>query len=434
MMWRVDSRCSLLLTPFLMVMANELLRVLPGFIYAAAVGISRDHTAMLVFFAGFVSLSGGLYCSLGYLRYRTSIPKKFLEIPLYIKSEGDIFWAIFCGSLLLMLAGFYMYEGIPTVTDALLALLAGGEGEEIALQVTASRLGTTKGHYFGGAYRGQGVISVLMRVGWPLLVSVAFIIYFRTRKIKWLSILIILFFLSFLFIAGDGRRGPFISTFIVYIILLSFIKKLNLRFVAIGAIVIFTTAILMGLYSAKMFFLLGSDNFLITAVENMLNRIFLGNAINDAYAIEFVRNGTINLRLGMIHLRDLQAAMPGISGGLPFSNELALLINPAGSATTYASGTYITKSYVDFGMIGVGVSFFFIGLLAGFAQRLIFYKPHKDPFHLAISAMLIYFTGLLVLTSPMSVFSSILVLLFFYLFLQIAIKIFGVIKFAASSK
>lgn len=426
--WRIESDYSLVLTPFLVLMVLEFVLIFPGFIYAAVVGISRDSYAILVFFVGFVSLLCGFICSSGYLGYRTSTPQIFQKKPIMIKSEDEIFVAIVCGSLLLVLAGFYVYQGLPMVTNALIGLLVGGDESEIAQQVTAGRLEMTKGYYLGGVYRGQGVISKLMRVGWPFLVSMAFIVYWRTKKIRWLCLVFILFFLSFVFIAGNGTRGPFVSTLIIYIILFSFIQKIRLRFVFISLFLIIAISILLGLYSAKMQFLIGQENFVAEALKGILERILVGNSINDVYAIEFMRAGIIKLRMGMVHFRDLLAVFPGVGGGLPFSNELAMLINPWGNATTFASGTYITKPYVDFGIAGVGVSFLFIGVLGGFSQVLIFKLINKDPFHLVVGAMLTYFMGFMIITTPMDIMSSLLMLVLYCIFLRSAMIIYHIIK------
>lgn len=428
MAWRIESNYSLILTPFLLIMVFELSRVFPGFIYAVFVGISNDSYATLIYFTGFTSLLCGFICSIGYLRQRTTTPEIFHKKPITIKSESEIFVAIICGSSLLVLAGVYMYQGFPAVTNALLGLLIGDDASEIASQVSASRLEITKGHYFGGVYRGYGIISTLIRQGWPLLVSMALIVYWKTKKIKWLCLAFILFILSFIFIAGDGTRGPFVNSLIIYIILFSFIKKIRLRFIFLTLIALISIPILLSLYSAKMHSLIGQENFVVAAVANILDRILIGNSINDVYAIEFVNDGTIKLRLGMLHFRDFLAVFPGVAGDLPFSNELAMLINPTGSATTFASGTYITKAYVDFGIIGVGVIFLFIGILVGISQTFILRVVKKDPFHLAIGVMLTYFTGLLVMTTIMSIMSSLLMLMLYCVFLRATMLIYHNIK------
>jgi len=418
MVWRLESNNSLVLTPFLLIMVFVFVRVMPGFMYALISGISKDAYAILVFFTSFISLVCGFLLAMSYLRQSTSTPEKFREKAITVDSQGEIFLAIIFGSILLVLAGYYLYEGTPIVTNALIALATGDDYISVVQQVSARRFEITKGYYYGGEYRGQGVITTLLNVGWPFLVSMAGIVYWKTKKIRWLCLTFILFLLSFIFIAGNGTRGPFINTIIIYLILLSLIKKISLKFFSLSVFFLVITAIFLSLYSAKMQFIIGRDDFVSLAIEMIVERIFVGNSISDVYAIEFVRTGVIELRMGMIHFRDFISVFPGVLGGVPFSNELAFLINPAGNFTIYASGTYITKPYVDFGIIGVGASFLFIGVLAGFSQTLIFRKIEKDPFHLAIGAMLIYYTGLLIMTSLVSVMSALLMLFLFYFFLR----------------
>jgi len=428
LVWHLESYCSIVLTPFLIIMTYELAHILPGFISAFIRGISKDNYSILVFFTAFVFLLLGFVCSAGFFRYRTSLPQRLLNKPIILKNEGEIFAAVASCSLFLILASFYLYQGLPSVTDALIGLVLGGDEGEAANFVAASRKEITKGHYFGGGYRGQGIVLSFIRIGWPFLVSMAFIVYWKTRKFKWLCITIGLFLLSFVFVAGDGTRAPFINTLIMYITLFSFMKKIKIRFLAVSFISLVGVAIMLSLYSTKMNFVMHADNPVSMATEKILDRITSGNSVNDVYAIEFVRDGTIKPRLGAIHLRDMKAVLPGISGGLPFSNELALLINPHGSVMTYASGTYITKPYVDFGISGVAVFFLIIGLLTGFSQTLILHKTIKDPFHLTIGAMLCYFTGLMVLNSLMSILASLVVFSFFCFLVSSTMKIHCILR------
>ncbi len=410
-------------------MIYEFLRVLPGFIFAAITGISKDCYSMLVFFTGFIFLLFGFLFAAGYLGYKKTSASLFLKKPVQLSSEREFFAVVICGTILLLLAGFYMYQGLPSVTNALLGMVAGDDVAELAEQVTANRVEITKGYYFGGAYRGQGVIMALMRVGWPFLISMALIVYLKTKKILWMVFIFILFLLSFVFIAGNGTRAPFLNTIIIYMILFSLVKRIRIKFVIIAFSSIVLLGILLSSYSNKLRVFSNSDNLIITAIVNILNRILIGNAINDVYAIEFVREGIIKYRWGLLHLRDLQAAFPGVSGGIPFSNELAQLLHPERMVTTFATGTYITKPFVDFGIVGVGFIFLFLGLFAGFSQKFIISRTRKDPIHLAMSAMLIFYISLIVLNSPMSIISSLLMLLLFYFFVQAIIRFYRMMNF-----
>ncbi len=423
----MDSNYSIILTPIMLLMINEFVRVAPGFIYGAVSGISKDHYPLLVFFAGFIALLTGFVFSAGYLKSSTSTPVNFQQKKISIKSEQEIFLAILAGSLLLILAGLYLFQGVPSVTRALLGLVLGDDGGQISQYISLSRMEVTKGHYFGGAYRGQGIITVLSKIGWPFLSSMALVVFLKTRKYKWLLLFCLLFLLCFIFVAGNGTRGPFMNTIIIYIILYSFTRRISIKFVCVAFLSILLLGILLSSYSNKMHSMLNSGNVIVAATTSILDRILLGNAMNDVAAIGFVRDGSIELRMGAIHMRDIQAALPGASGGLPFSNELAQLLNPGRVVTTFATGTYITKPYVDFGIIGVGLIFLLLGILAGISQKFIFTKIRKDPIHLTMAAMLTYYTGIMVMTSLMSITSSLIILMSFYIFIQIVLKFYRTI-------
>jgi len=66
--------------------------------------------------------------------------------------------------------------------------------------------------------------------------------------------------------------------------------------------------------------------------------------------------------------------------------------------------------------------------LCGFSQVSIFKLINKDPFHLAVGAMLTYFMGFMIITTPMDIMSSLLMLVLYCIFLRSAMIIYHIIK------
>lgn len=398
--WRIESHNALIMTPFLVLMINELFRIMPSFVYASITGIS-DGYPLFVFFVGYLMLVIGFLFSVSKSYYRSGVPRQFVEKKINPVMQKRAFMVIFIFSGVLILLGVYLYQGVPPVMDGFAALIKGDDLDQVAGTIGSSRKEITKSHVFGGQYRFQGLIRTIQGCWWPFIVALALSIYWQNKEKNWLLISSFLFFLSFAFIAGDGTRAPFLETIIIYIILYSYINRISFKAICYGFFAIVFLAILMSLYSPKMGFLVGQQNFIIDAVGKIFSRIFIGNSINDVLAIEYIRDDIIDFRLGSLHLRDLKATMPGIHGDVPFAYELYLIMNPLGQGTTYATGTYLTKAYVDFGIFGVTIIYFFLGLSLGIVQKVIF-RFYKDPLNLVFLSIFSYYCGSVVLIGPIS--------------------------------
>lgn len=394
--WRIDSCNMLVFTPILLLMGNEFMRVMPAFIYAPLAGVSRDNFGLLVYMVGFLSIAAGfaLRASLG--RHNSLAPIAYLAKPIELRSEARVWAGIAVGTLVLVATGMFMYQGLPSVTQALIALAAGDEASTVARGVGESREALTKGAYFGGAYRGQGIITILHQAGWPIIAGMALMAFLRTRKWRWMLAFVVLVIASFVFIAGNGTRGPFLHTLIFYAVLYSMTQPLRGRFLAQGFVVIIAIGILTSLYSNKMQSKLAEPDAPRVLATAILERILIGNAINDVYAIDFVKNGAMDYRGGRIHFRDIQASLPGIGAPVPFAHELYLLLNYGGTATTFSTGTYITKAFVDFSVWGVALLFFGVGWMAAWFQGHLFRVP-RSPLMLATATRISYEVGTLVL-------------------------------------
>lgn len=394
--WRIDSNNSLIFTPILLLMFNEFLRVMPAFIYAPLAGVSRDNFGLLVYMCGFLALAAGFAVRASIGRHNSLSALAYVAKPIELKSEIRLWLGVAVGTLLLVITGVFMYQGLPSVTQALIALAAGDEASSIARGVGESREELTKGAYFGGAYRGQGIITIFQQAGWPIVTGMTLMAFVRTRKWPWLIAFGVLLIASFVFIAGNGTRGPFLHTLIFYAVLYSMTRPLRPKFLAQALVGIVAVGILTSLYSPKLQSKLAEPDAPKILATAILERILIGNAINDVYAIDFVNGGAMDHRGGRIHLRDLQAALPGIGAPVPFAHELYLMLNYGGTATTFSTGTYITKAFVDFSVWGVIVLFFAAGWMAAWFQGHLFRVP-RSPLMLATSTRIAYEIGTLVL-------------------------------------
>ena len=109
-----------------------------------------------------------------------------------------------------------------------------------------------------------------------------------------------------------------------------------------------------------------------TVINDALRRISLGNGVHTLEVINYVDDGRLELGLGVIHWEKLLTALPGVSVGEPFSQQLQALRQPRRTGTTFASMTYFGILYADFGALGVVAGYALIGLFVAIATRFLF--------------------------------------------------------------
>jgi len=414
---KYDNKRSLIFTPFFLIMLYELIIIFPAFIYSYLTKIS-DHYPLLVFFSGFMAIIVGWLFTSGYLKSKGGAAVHFAKKQTNLEYNTDILIVIITGTLLLSISGLYRFQGFPSVGQAIIGLILGEDYNQIISFVGESRKEITKGYIFGGEYRGQGIIKVFSQYGWPYFTGIAIIMYLKTRRMMWSITSFIMLILSFLFVAGEGTRGPFLQGILSLIVLYSFMMEVKIKQLMKLFFVIIGIIILTSILSPKLGTIIENDNFITEASERIARRIFIGNAINDVYAIVLLQNGAFEYRLGSIHMRDIKASFPGTGAGIPFAHELYLKVNPyaPSTRTTFMSGTYITKAYIDFGSPGVIVIYFIIGSTAAIWSRILI-AVHKTPLKLAAVSGITYSMGTLVMGGGfISMAVSVMVIGFFYCF------------------
>ncbi len=392
--WAQELRFRIVMTPLLVVAAYFAIRIYPAMLFAT------DGPMLSTWLPFAVAICAGFSFLLGYAlmnRY-VSAGQPLAPKTLQSMSSSDfvMLLALVFMMILVIALGIYLYGGMPSGTVALIGVIAGDDFGSIAKAMADSRAAITKGHYFGGADRGQGLVRDLIGYAWPFTILIAAYCYSLTRKKRFALMAIVGFFVSFVFIAGDGTRAPFLNTIIIYAVGASLLRPLRMRHIGavIGAVLLL--AIVTSIYSHKASEFVSADSPVSAAFESIGRRVVLGNAINDAFAIDLIDRGILQHRGGQLHLRDFKASIPGVSAERPFSFELYQLLLQ-GRGTTYMTGTYLTKPYVDFGIVGVALAYLIVGGFAAALFRLLWRLP-SNPVCLAATAVAVHVLAQMVLS------------------------------------
>ena len=413
-LWRMDSKGTLVITPFLLFSTLEIVALWPPTIYAYYSGIAHDAYPMVIAGLGFMCFLVG-FCLLRWISpIAGSSPARYLIMPVQLSMPSRHYlWGIVVTSTLLLIMALYLYQGIPPYAKYLLGFSPGETSE----YVRESRIIFTKSHYFGGSYRGQGLIRLFMMVGWPFLSVISMIIYSRTKRKGWLINGIILITLSVLFISGDGTRARLLYAMIFFFIVISMNWRLRIRHLFIGLCVLTGMLLFMSFTTGKMVY--GENginpgsvaNALFYEENSPLQRISFkkSNGINSVHVIELVESGDLDYRYGAVHLQKMILALPGTYGGLPFSRELSEMLKKK-SSTSFTSTTYLATLYVDFGLTGVMVGYLLMGLLIGFSER-IFYRSVKTLLRFCLVSFAGFYLGLMSLNGFTGFASSYVVVL-----------------------
>jgi hypothetical protein len=411
--WRMESKWRIVITPFIILMYYEFVRILPAFVFGQTsfVDIASSSYPLVVATLAFLFLVFGFIY--GYFHKPTSSSRvlaltrgggsklKFERA----EAKGVLFLAV-----LLILLGLYFYDGLPVTVYSLKSLIVGEGNEEQAMMVRNLRFELTKAHYFGGEYRGQGFIRTVQSLGWALVCCYTLVVSMERQTIRATMVFLFSLCIAWVFIAGTGARGPFLNLLIVLSIVYSIRRPLRLRGMLFLVFAITTTGILLSLYSTKGYLLLvgGESHFVKNLTVMILERIFFGNAVSDIHVIELVESGALELRLGAVHWRDAVSSIPGVRYGMPLAYELSYYINPRGASTTFATGTYLSKVYADFGAWGVPPMYFLLGWLVGLVQRWVF-RPRHSAWPIAISALVVFISGSVVRIGIIGVVSNLVV-------------------------
>lgn len=347
------------------------------------------------------------------------LPGKFIEGAVCQDfSEGVYAIQIFILLSVLFATNYYMYNGMPLSLKFLCMLIKNGNYHEATRYLSKMREIVGKGYYFGGEYRGQGVILTLNNILCPYMLAFAGLLYLKTKKKVWLAAFVSLLIISIIYVGGRGARFPIIKLFVFLVILKSLLGKIHLKesFKYTLVLIIVASAVIA----------LKDVNSPTEALEKLNKRIFLGDGENTIEVINFIRDGSLEIRGGRIHYEKFLSAFPGVTRGTPFSYEVQMLRRPLGSGTSFASMNYLGILYADFGYMGPLLGYFFIGIAAALFELFI-YSRKKQIIVLPALALLVSFFGELSISSSISVGASIFMLSIVHIWILYSMKILTLI-------
>lgn len=208
--WRVESRWRFVLSPFIILMYHEFVRILPAFALSqsSVFHIASSNYPLIVATLAFFFLVFGFVC--GYF-YKPISSTRVLALTMdrgpKLKLDRAETVGVFILAVLLVIMGLYFYDGIPLVAYSVKSLLIGAGGDEVAVAVRDMRYELTKSHYFGGKYRGQGIIRTVQFLGWSLICCYTLVTSMERQTIRAVMVFLFSFGIAWLFVAGDGTRG-----------------------------------------------------------------------------------------------------------------------------------------------------------------------------------------------------------------------------------
>lgn len=345
-----------------------------------------------------VLLSAMLALAIGFVTFQnlTQNLRQFLEVfhsKKLVETYADSRTGALVGMMILLtLIGLLLYRGIPPAVTNFQKVIAGGYASGTHELMAEQRLDLTKGHHFGGAYRGQGVFRWINRVGWTFVAAVSLLRYGQRKCYRNLLLAVAGLLGGFIFVAGDGTRGPFLWALVTGVVVLSLQFRIRKKHLIGFAGTILAVLVLMSL-TQKLSGIIGGGGGAQAIAEKLGERLFLGNGANTNDVIRFIDDGYMERRNGAIHANDFAAAIPFLKSETPFTYEVFLLQNPflVNDRTTFASMTYLGRLYAEGGLCGVLIGYFVIGITCACLGP--FLKVKKTPESTAYNGMIIMAVG-----------------------------------------
>lgn len=290
-------------------------------------------------------------------------------------------------------------SGIPSPTAILSGLIDPVDNSDVLADVRETRRSISKGHVFGGNYRGQGVIRALGEVGWRYTLAFSWLLFLNQRSRRALVQAVVGSSIAVLLLAGAGVRANLIFLFVVAAIAYAIVIDVPPRRVAAIGSAIFLVLVFIGPLSK------GPNGFesFEERVASSATRIVGGNGRNTVGLIELIDEGRFPEGRGSVIVERLEAAVPGVPGtNPPFANRLALALGANANATTYATPTQVGLFYADFRVAGVIAGSFVIGLALFAIQMKLssMLSSARSESDVAFVATAAFMCGHLVITGP----------------------------------
>lgn len=414
---------GIILTPMLVSLIVFSVQVAPPMMLAHNYGFYESVYPAGVFFAAMSFLWFG-YLLVGRKRLRIS-PEMSGVYYRFLNKQGEARGFISRVSLigLLVVLGLIFYRGLPDTYHSLMSILRGNFGD-LLRDVQQSRLDLTKGAYFGGEWRGQGIMTTIQEVGWSLLIAHASTVLALRGGLRSYVWLIFIVLGAWLFVAGTGTRAPFALTLVAGLVAYSLVRPVSVRGALIFFFILILALIAQTMYTHRFEDILTGDASWYEAFERIFDRLMYGNGANDVLAMEAKAMGLFTEPVGHWHLRNFVAAIPGVQGGPPMAFRLTELFG--GGATTFRSGTYLSTIYVDFGLIGIPIVFAMIGATFRLFENSTL-PPSPHPWSIAIIATTTLLTTKLITGGFQALLSNMVILAALLVFHAVVLVLMSVL-------
>ena len=290
----------------------------------------------------------------------------------------------------LVAIGLLYHGGVPKYYRIIGGFGGFQSAYEVAGEVRDNRLALTKGHWFGQQYRGQGLFSEITKVGWKLASAIALIGLSCFGGMRWRAILGLIVITFLLFVGGTGERWPLVEVLICMLLVVSVVRrgiKVSTILLAAAAAVTFVSLISLTTERGYEYMMSGQYDRL---AERLIHRIFIGNGVHDVQVIEIHDSGAWAHRAGMYHVEKFVSSFPGVRYGTPLG--IKLTDYNFAPETTYSSGTYISMTYADFGLIGTWVVFLLLGCVVAMIENRL-WRIEKTVPKLALCCMVMFYMG-----------------------------------------
>lgn len=378
--WKADSRYRIVFTPFVVYMLTDIVFSWNIWLLATETDVAVSGYAILVSLAATCSFCMGfLFCS-KLVRDLCRFPRSchqldhYLGTPLRAGRNGFVYEVVVVAVAIIGIAlGTIYYNGFPPTVRAMAKMVIAQEiSEEVQQIVTKGRRELTKGHFFGGEYRGQGVAKSFMVTAWEYALAIAMIMVVVNRHIRWRMMAIVLFVGTFYYVAGTGERSKFVWALLTGLIALSFVVKVKVRSLLLVAVIAVNFLLLMTVLLHRYEAPQADKGLLVRVADSIVRRVVTGNKINNVRILNWLDDGTLRHTYGNSHLTDLLNVIPGVQV-LPLAHRIGEMVDPG--KTTYYSGTYLGTVYIDFGPAGVLLIYFVLGIVV----KMVFYFILKLP-------------------------------------------------------
>lgn len=394
--WRVDSSNRFVFTPFLVFCLVDMVFSWNYWLLLQEWDVEVPPWTVLI------SMASIFFFSLGYLYwsvYKNTVsgapyPYERVERFLERRTESDagvIAYATAAVTVLVIgiVTGVSYYQGFPPVAQGVAELISDNDLAEAQNIISSGRRELTKGHVFGKEYRGQGILKGLVFASWTYGLTFSLILALKRRRYFWKFMTVVFFGGALFFIAGTGERSRVLWCMVLALIGVSFAAPLSFR--KLTVVGLFLTAMLIAVSLLIPRYSMGNSRWDLMAnlAESVASRIISGDKINNVRVMNYIDTGEMQHEYGAEHLNVAMNALPGIHNP-PLAHRIAEKLK--GNTTTYASGTYLGTIYLDFGIFGVILFYFFMGgVVQECSQRLL--TMSKRPEKLVFIAFAAYVLG-----------------------------------------